>query len=303
MADFVSDFWNWFVIITTVLSIVACWWFVISQSKKGQLSGEVESTGHVWDEDIQEMNNPLPRWWLIMFYITLVFGSVYLALYPGLGTFQGLWGWSQKGQYEREVAKADETYGPIFNKFVDQDLVAVADNPEAQEIGKRLFSTYCTQCHGSDAGGARGYPNLTDNESLYGSEPETIKTSIMNGRNGMMPPWGKVIGNEGVFNVTAYIESLSGRKVNVDAVVVAKGREVFSSTCVACHGSDAKGLQMMGAPNLTDDVWLHGGSRKRIMESIELGRQGKMPPHGEFLGEAKVHLLAAYVYSLSKKDK
>ena len=301
MADFVSDFWNWFVIITTVLSIVACWWFVISQSKKGQLSGEVKSTGHVWDEDIQEMNNPLPRWWLIMFYITLVFGSVYLALYPGLGTFQGFLGWSQDGQYQREVAKADETYGPIFNKFSDQDLIAVAADPEAQEIGKRLFSTYCTQCHGSDARGARGYPDLTDNDWLYGGEPETIKTSIMAGRAGIMPPWGEVLGNEGVFDVTAYIESLTGREV--DAVVAVKGKEIFSTTCAACHGPDAKGIPMMGAPNLTDDVWLHGGSRKRIMESIAQGRQGQMPPHAEFLGEAKVHLLAAYVYSLSETDK
>ena len=301
MADFVSDFWNWYVIILSVLSVAACWWLVLSQSKKGQFSGEVKSTGHVWDEDLQEMNNPLPRWWLMMFYITLVFATIYLALYPGLGSFQGLLGWSQKDQYDREVQRAEENYGPIFNKFVDQDLAVVAADPEAQKIGKRLFSTYCTQCHGSDARGARGYPNLTDNDWLWGGEPEAIKTTISDGRIGMMPPWGEIIGNEGVFNVTAYIESLNGREV--DVVVAAKGKETFATTCAACHGPEAKGQPMMGAPDLTDKVWLHGGSNKRIMETISKGRQGEMPPHGEFLGEAKVHLLAAYVYSLSSREK
>ena len=236
-----------------------------------------------------------------MFYITLVFGSIYLVLYPGLGNFQGLLGWSEKGQYDREVQKAEEIYGPLFNRFLGQDLKAVAADPEAQEMGKRLYSTYCTQCHGSDARGALGFPNLTDNDWLYGGEPETIKTSIMNGRNGMMPPWGEILGNDGVFNVAAYIQSLSGREV--DAVVAAKGKETFSTTCAACHGPEGKGTQAMGAPNLTDNVWLYGGSNKRIIESITHGRMGKMPAHAEFLGEAKVHLLAAYVYSLSANKK
>ncbi len=299
MADFVSDFWNWWVIVLTVLGILFCWWLVISQSKKGQISGEVQPTGHVWDETLQEMNNPLPRWWLMMFYITLVFGSVYLILYPGLGSFQGLLGWSEVNQYEREVKKAEETYGPLFNKFLNQDLKAVAADPEALKMGKRLFQTYCTVCHGSDARGARGFPNLTDNDWLYGGDPETIKTTIMNGRQGMMPAWGEILGNEGVFNVAAYVESLSGREV--DPVVAAKGKEIFEKNCVACHGKDAKGTKAMGAPNLTDNIWLHGGSHKRILETITKGRQGKMPAHGEFLGEAKVHLLAAYIYSLSHK--
>lgn len=301
MADFVSDFWNWFVIIITVLSVVFCWFIVLTQAKKGQFEGEVKPTGHVWDETLQEMNNPMPRWWLMMFYITLVFGTIYLVLYPGLGNFQGLLGWSQANQYDREVATAEETYGPLFNRYLEQDLKVVAADPEAHEMGKRLFSSYCIQCHGSDARGARGYPNLTDNDWLYGGDPKTIKATIMSGRSGMMPAWGEIIGNEGVFNVTAYIESLSGR--DVDALVAAKGKEVYATTCAACHGADAKGIQVMGAPDLTDKVWLHGGSNKRIMETISAGRQGVMPPHGEFLGEAKVHLLAAYVYSLSLENK
>ncbi len=299
MADFVNEFWNWFVIVLTVLSMIACWWLVISQSKKGQkpLTGEVKSTGHIWDEDLQELNNPLPRWWLYLFYITLYFGSAYLILYPGLGAFQGLLGWSQLKEYQEEITKAENSYGPIFNKFVDQDLNIVANDPEAREIGKRLFSTYCTQCHGSDARGARGYPNLIDNDSLYGHDPETIKTSIMKGRNGVMPAWKQILGNEGLFNVTAYIQSFRGKEA--DLVTVAKGKDIFSKNCAACHGADATGIQALGAPNLIDDIWLYGGSNKRIMESIAQGRQGQMPPHSEFLGEAKVHLLAAYVYWLS----
>ncbi|MFK8068935.1 MAG: cytochrome-c oxidase, cbb3-type subunit III [Gammaproteobacteria bacterium] len=302
MADFVNEFWNWFVIISTIISVLACWWLVLSQSKKGQKSstGDVESTGHIWDEDLQELNNQLPRWWLYMFYITLYFGSAYLILYPGLGDFQGLLGWSQVKEYEDEVADAEKSYGPIFNKFVDQDLKTVAADPEAQEIGKRLYSTYCTQCHGSDARGARGYPNLVDNDSLYGSDPDTIKTSIMNGRNGVMPAWEQTLGNEGVFSVTAYIESFRGKEI--DPVIASQGKTIYMTTCAACHGAEATGTQALGAPNLKDDIWLYGGSNKRIMESVAKGRQGQMPPHGEFLGEAKVHLLAAYIYRLSNNN-
>jgi cytochrome c oxidase cbb3-type subunit 3 len=299
MADFVSNFWNWFVIVLVVLSIAFCWIIILSQSRKGQQSGEVKTTGHVWDENLQEMNNPIPRWWVWMFYITLIFSTIYLALYPGLGTFQGFFGWSSKGEYQAELDKAEEIYGPQFNRFLGEDLTAVATDPEALQMGKRLYATYCTQCHGSDARGARGYPNLTDNDWLYGGEPETIKTTLAKGRQGMMPAWGEVIGNEGVFNVSAYVQSLSGREV--DPIVAAKGAEIFKTNCAACHGPEGKGLQAMGAPNLTDKVWLYGGSTKRIRESISKGRSGKMPAHGEFLGEAKVHLLAGYIYSLSQK--
>jgi len=301
MADFTSNFWSWFIIIVTVLSILFVWLLVITQSKKGQMSGEIQSTGHVWDENIQELNTPMPRWWLIMFYMALVFGTIYLALYPGLGAFKGLLGWSETGQYDREMQKAEKTYGPLFNRFLGQDLKTVAADPEANKMGERLFSTYCTQCHGSDARGARGFPNLTDNDWLYGGDPKTIETTILHGRNGMMPAWGKIIGNEGVFNAAAYVQSLSGR--DVDPVAAAKGKKIFSTTCAACHGADAKGTQAMGAPNLTDKIWLHGGSDKRIKETITKGRQSHMPAHEEFLGKAKVHLLAAYVYSLSHQKK
>ncbi len=232
-----------------------------------------------------------------MFYITLFFGIGYLLLYPGSGVFGGAFKWSETGQYDQEMRVAEQKYGPLFEKYRTQELAAVAANPEALNMGKRLFMTYCTGCHGSDAGGGPGYPNLRDSDWLYGGEPEQIKASIMNGRSGAMPAWGAMLGQEGVFNVSEYVISLSGRKASADAA--AAGKEKFQQVCAACHGADGKGNQALGAPNLTDNIWLYGGSQAAIMKTISEGRNGRMPAHGEFLGEAKVHLLAAYIWSLS----
>jgi cytochrome c oxidase cbb3-type subunit 3 len=195
------------------------------------------------------------------------------------------------------MKKADEKYGPLFDKYRTQDLRKVAQDPDALKIGKRLYMTYCTNCHGSDAGGGPGYPSLRDGDWLYGGEPEMIKTSILNGRSGLMPAHAAMLGPEGVFNVSEYVLSLSGRKVNANAA--AAGKEKFDTVCAACHNKDGKGNKLLGAPNLTDTVWLYGGSQAAVMKTISEGRQGNMPAHGEFLGEAKVHLLAAYIYSLS----
>lgn len=257
-----------------------------------------DDTTHVWDGDLKEYNNPLPRWWLGMFYITLIFGIVYLALYPGLGTYQGIFGWSSQQSYEAEMAQAEETYGPLFAKYQSQDLIAVSQDAQARKMGERLFLNYCSTCHGSDARGARGFPDLRDNDWLWGSDAETIKLSILDGRRGSMPAWGGPLGGaEGVANMTDYVLSLSGREHDADAA--AKGEAQFNIFCVACHGVDAKGNTAMGAPNLTDKIWLHGASRIRISESIDKGRQGIMPAHRNFLGDAKVHLIAAYIYGLS----
>jgi cytochrome c oxidase cbb3-type subunit 3 len=300
MHDFVSEFWSWYIIIPTVLGIIGCFVLLVKLSG-GRIDPdkEAETMGHVWDEDLEELNNPLPMWWLYMFHFTIIFGVIYLILYPGLGTYEGVLGWTQTSQYQDELDTAAEKYDPIFNKFAEQDLVAVSQDPEANTIGKRLYATYCTQCHGSDARGARGYPNLTDDDWLWGGKPEDIKKTIMEGRFGGMPAWQEVIGTEDVFNVTEYVRSLSGQEGN--RVVIAKGKEIFTTNCAVCHGADAKGNYMFGAPNLTDNKWLYGGSQKRVLESVSKGRGGVMPPHGEFLGEAKVHLLAAYVYSLSQE--
>ena len=301
MPDFTSSFWPWFIGITTVISIIALIFFVLKLSGRKKSPGDqAESVGHIWDGDLHELNNPLPRWWLNLFLITLFWGCVYLFLYPGLGSYAGYLGWTQTKQYENEVEKANLLYGPIYEKFHNEDIKALARNTEALTIGKRLFSTYCTTCHGSDAGGARGFPSLRDSEWLYGGEPDNIKTTILNGRNGAMPPWGESLSESDIFNVAEYIRTLGG--LSADAQVAAKGAKVFTTYCTVCHGADGRGNQDLGAPDLTNDIWLYGGSQKRIIESITYGRNGVMPSHKNFLGDAKVHLLAAYVYSLSHRE-
>ena len=298
MADFTSSFWSWFITVVVLVGILAM--FVLNRwmSEPGRKDSEKAKTmGHVWDEDLEEYNNPLPRWWLNLFYVTLVFGLGYVILYPALGSFAGVLVWSEKGQYEKEIEAANAQFNPLYERYMKEDLKTLATNRDALKTGERLFINYCTGCHGSDAGGGPGYPNLRDDDWLYGGDPQVIKASIMNGRTGGMPAWGAVLGPEGVANVAEYVMSLGGRKVNEAAV--AAGKEKFQQLCVACHGPEGKGNVAMGAPNLTDNVWLYGGSKKTIMESIEKGRAGRMPAHAEFLGEAKAHLLTAYVFSLS----
>jgi len=253
--------------------------------------------GHVWDENLEEYNNPLPNWWRWLFYITIVFGLVYLVLYPGLGKFAGTFKWTSTGQYEVEQARAAERYGPLFDTFVAMDIPAVAADPRARETGQRLFLNYCAQCHASDARGSRGFPNLADNDWLYGGDPATIKATIVNGRNGIMPPLGAVLGDEGVKDTAHYVLSLSG--LTHDSLLASRGKALFATNCVVCHGADGKGNPALGAPNLTDKVWLYGGGETTISETIRAGRNNKMPAWGEFLGDAKTHVLAAYVWGLS----
>ena len=302
MADFTSSFWNWYIIIPTIGGIIGCFllvrWLSGDTAKPGE---KAKSMGHVWDENLEEFNNPLPRWWLNLFYITLVFGLVYLVLYPGLGSFPGLLDWTSAGQYQREVDVADASYGPLFTKYREMPVVALAAVPEAHKMGERLFVNYCSVCHGSDARGARGFPNLRDNDWLYGGSPEQIEQTVLNGRSGVMPAWQDALGgDQGVADVVQYVLSLSGRDVNQAA---GRGKEKFQTICASCHGADGKGNQALGAPNLTDNIWLYGGSEKVVTETIAKGRNGQMPAHKEFLGEDKVHLLAAYVYSLSTGEQ
>jgi cytochrome c oxidase cbb3-type subunit 3 len=307
MSDFTSDFWAVYISLITVVSIIACavllYTFTTKRVVKGEQAG---TTGHTWDEDLAEWNNPLPRWWMWMFYITIVFSVVYLALYPGLGTFTGIFGWSSEKQYDDEQKQAAALYGPIYDKYLKQDVKQVAADPAARAIGQRLFLTYCAQCHGSDAGGAKGIPNLRDNDWLYGGDPETIKASITNGRNGVMPPMGAAIGgDEAVKDVMNYVLSLSGRKH--DEQRAARGKVKFV-ICSACHGPEGKGNQVLGAPNLTDSIWEYGGSESTIIETIQKGRGtnlvaggvSMMPAHKNLLDASKIHLLTAYVYSLSQ---
>jgi cytochrome c oxidase cbb3-type subunit 3 len=305
-----SQFWSLWIIILTVANILGCLWLIRwTMKRRAGEAAQGDVTGHTWDGDLQEYNNPLPRWWLWLFYFTLVFAAGYLALYPGLGKFGGFLGWSsgntlgaEGSQYQGEMAAAAEKYDPIYQQYAAVAVADLASNPEyaeAREMGKRLFLTYCMQCHGSDAGGVRGFPNLTDDDWLWGGSEEQIRVSIAAGRNGVMPAHGH-LDDATIDNLANYVASLSGR--NADATKVAAGQQAFTSSgCVACHGMDGKGNQILGAPNLTDSTWLYGASLGTIKQSIKGGRNGIMPAHQELLGDDKVHLLTAYVYSLSQQ--
>lgn len=291
-----STFWNWFVIVLTVVNILACWWLLMwTRGVSGKEEGTT-TTGHDWD-GLREYNNPLPRWWLNLFNITIVFAIVYLVLYPGLGNFKGLKNWTELGQYSEEMSKAAEVEQAVFGRFKDMDPAALMADREAQEIGRRLFANNCAMCHGSDARGAPGFPNLTDNDWLYGGSFDQIFTSITKGRNGVMPPKGGAnLDEEGVRAVVAYVQQLSGQQS--DPELAAKGKPSFM-ICSACHGADGKGNQLIGAPNLTDDIWLYGGDAATLTETITNGRNGKMPAHESILSEERRRVLAAWVKSLS----
>ncbi len=302
MADFTSEFWNIYVALLTIIGIVGCAVLLWSQSSvKGaalkSVDGKVGTTGHIWDEDLTELNTPMPRWWMWLFYLTIAFGIGYLWLYPGLGSYKGSLGWTSAKEHKEELAKAEKEYGPLFDKYKGQDLRAVAADPQAHAIGERLFLTYCAQCHGSDARGNKGFPNLTDKDWLYGGEPDTIKQTIMKGRHGVMPPMGAAVGSEkDIENVAQYVLSLSDS--THDPIKSVMGKSKFGA-CIACHNAGGKGNQLLGAPNLSDKTWLYGGSAETIMETIRKGRNNTMPAFEDFLGEGKVHVLAAYVWGLS----
>jgi cytochrome c oxidase cbb3-type subunit 3 len=297
MSDFINEFWNWFIVILTILSVTGCALLLYSQSVHRVEPGGDGTTGHVWDGDLTELNTPMPRWWMWLFYLTIVFGFGYLALYPGLGSYAGSLGWKSSGAYQEELKVADAEYGPLFARYANTDLKEVAADPQAHAIGERLFLTYCAQCHGSDARGSKGFPDLTDKDWLHGGEPSVIKTTIMNGRNGQMPPMGAALGSDkDIENVAHYVKSLSGAVA--DPIKVSFGKPKFAA-CAACHGAGGVGNQAIGAPNLSDKTWLYGGSSESIMETIRKGRNNTMPAFHDFLGEPKVHVLAAYVWSLS----
>ncbi|WP_410498381.1 cytochrome-c oxidase, cbb3-type subunit III [Chitinibacter sp. S2-10] len=303
MTDFTSSFWGYFIAAIAILGIVFCAYVLLTQMKVKLKKGEkAQVTGHVWDGDLEEYNNPLPGWWVGMFVLTIVFAVGYLALYPGLVVFGNAKGWTQEGQHQEEVAKADAKYQALYDKYLAMPVTAVAQDKEANEMGKRLFQTYCVQCHGSDARGAKGFPNLTDHDWLYGGSPEKIQQTIATGRKGQMPAFGAAFGEEKVRDVANYVLKISGNPA-FNEVRASRGAETFKQVCVACHGAEGKGSQTIGAPNLTDKTWLYGGSEATIVETVTNGRINQMPAWKEFLGDGKVHLLSAYVYGLSQDKK
>jgi cytochrome c oxidase cbb3-type subunit 3 len=299
MSDFTSNFWAIFVAAVTIISILACLLLLWFSGKAKAMTASDNTTGHVWDGDLREMNNPLPRWWAWLFVITIVFAFVYLALYPGLGTYGGKLGWTSTGQHQAEVDKGNAEVAPLYAKFAAMTAEDVSKDPQAMAIGERLFMNNCAQCHGSDARGNKGFPNLADNDWLGGGTPEIIKTNITKGRIGMMPPMAAAVGTaDDVKNVAQYVLSLSGSPH--DSVQAALGKSKFA-VCAACHGMDGKGNQALGAPNLTDDIWLHGYGEAAIIAMVNNGKTNQMPAQADKLTEAQIHVLASYVWSLSNK--
>ena len=299
-----TSFWNWYITILSLGTLLALTWLIFA-TRKGQRPDTTDQTmGHTFD-GIEEYDNPLPRWWFMLFLGTLIFGALYLVLYPGLGTWKGVLpgyegGWTQVGQWQREMDRANEQYGPLYAKFAAMPVAEVAKDEQALKMGARLFASNCSVCHGSDAKGAYGFPNLTDHDWLYGGQADTIKTTIMGGRQAAMPAWKDILGEEGIKNVAGYVRSLSGLK-NPEGLDIAAGQKTFATNCAACHGAEGKGTQAMGAPNLTDGTWLYGSSFAQVQQTLRFGRNGMMPAQKDMLGNDKVHLLAAYVYSLSQK--
>lgn len=291
-----------FIIVLTIANIAGALWLLWwTRRSPGEASSTEHTTGHVWDGDLVELNNPLPRWWLWLFIITVVFALAYLVLYPGFGKFTGTLGWTSQKEHEEQFRRNAQRIEQVLAPYATANVLDLSNDPAALNIGRNLFLNNCATCHGSDGGGAPGFPNLGDRDWLWGGDPETVMASIANGRTGVMPPWGEVLGPSGVENVLAYVLSLQGRKLEVGNVKA--GEKKFAELCAACHGVDGKGNPALGAPNLTDGVWLHGGSLAAVRESIEKGRIGAMPAHATRLGETRVKLLAAYVLSLGRQTE
>ncbi|UZD53868.1 cytochrome-c oxidase, cbb3-type subunit III [Caldimonas aquatica] len=296
MSDFFSNGWSVFIAVTTVVSIAACLLLLIVASKRKVMAGD-NTTGHVWDGDLRELNNPLPRWWMGLFVLTIVFAAAYLVFYPGLGSYQGKLGWSQATQYQAEMEKARAQIEPLYARFEGMNAEQLVQDPQAMAIGERIFVNNCAQCHGSDARGSKGFPNLTDTDWLYGGNHETIMESIAKGRHGVMPPMAAAVGGaQDVRNVAHYVLSLSGSPHN--AIAAQLGKAKFGA-CAACHGADGKGNQALGAPNLTDKVWLHGWGEQAIINIITNGKDNQMPAHADKLTPAQIRVLAAYVWGFS----
>lgn len=309
MNQFTSPGWAYWIGGVTIVSIIGLFLFLrgtakqtVFRNKEGQV---IATTGHVWDGDLQEFNNPLPRWWMGLFILTLVFAIVYLILYPGLAFWNGTLGFTSAKMYQAESAAYEKRIEPIYAQYMKTSIPDLAKNPQAMATGQRMFLTYCAQCHGSDAGGSKGFPNLTapgEKSWLYGNQPDTVVQTITEGRQGMMPPMAAAIGGQGgVVAVANYVRSLSG--LSHDAALAAKGKPLFATACAGCHGAGGTGNQVLGAPNLTDQYWLFGSNLQTIEQTIQDGRNGHMPAQKNNLEPEKIHVLAAYVYGLSHGQK
>jgi len=295
-----STFWNWFVAVLTIVSIAGIVWLLIATARS-KASDLQETTGHVWDEDISELNHPLPLWWLGLFLISVIFGGLYLAFYPGLGVTAGTLAWTSAKEVQADLTENNRKLEAVFAQFRDTPIEQLQNDAKALEFGHNVFANNCAVCHGSDARGAKGYPNLADNDWLYGGTADSILTTILKGRQGVMPPLGAALGDQGVDEVANYVLSLSGRKA--DEQLAAAGKTRYMTICIACHGPEAKGNPLVGAPNLSDDIWLYGGSLEDIKTSIRNGRSGQMPTWEPILGRDRARLVAAWVLAQSSAPR
>jgi cytochrome c oxidase cbb3-type subunit 3 len=288
--------WSWFIALVSLANVAGILWLLFANSRATIGKTAAPDTGHIWDGDLTELNNPQPRWWLWLFVISIFWGLGYLVLYPGLGRYAGTLGWTSQNQYVAEVRAASELQAPRYARFAALSLEQLAQDPDAMGEARSLFANGCAGCHGSDARGALGFPNLTDNDWLYGNAPDTLLTTIGAGRMGVMPGWQAVLGDAGVAEVVAYVQSLSGTPENPGLLQAGAAR--YAAFCVACHGADGHGNPVLGAPSLADDIWLYGGDAATLRTSIAAGRQNQMPAHEALLGKDRVRLMAAYVLRL-----
>ncbi|WOJ93899.1 cytochrome-c oxidase, cbb3-type subunit III [Congregibacter variabilis] len=290
-----TSFWSGWVIVLTIVTLILVTWLLFANRKRHAV--DEKTTGHVYD-GIEEWDNPLPGWWFAMFVITIIWGIGYLIAYPGMGNFPGVLGWSSVTQHEQEVAVADEKFRAMRDKYLAMSIEEIYQDPKVRKMGMRIYGNNCSQCHGLDAAGALGFPNLADDDWLYGGSADAIKHTLVNGRRAAMPPWESILGEDGIAEATAYVLSLNSREA--DPKLVQAGEKHYQTYCVACHGPEAKGNTLMGAPNLTNGIWLYGGSQEQIAHSLRVGRNGVMPAFANTLSEDKIHLVAAYIYGLSK---
>jgi cytochrome c oxidase cbb3-type subunit 3 len=290
-----TSFWSGWVIVLTGITLVLIIWLLFANRKRTPV--DEKTTGHEYD-GIEEWDNPLPGWWFAMFLITIVWGIGYLIAYPGLGNFPGALGWTSVGQHEQEVEVAEAKYRAMRDRYLAMPIEEIYTDPKVRNMGMRIYGNNCSQCHGLDAAGALGFPNLTDSDWLWGGTPADLEYTLINGRQAAMPAWEAILGDRGIQEATAYILQLNNR--DADPQLAAAGQRHFQTYCVACHGPEGKGNPMLGAPNLTNGIWLYGGSAEQIAHSLRVGRNGQMPAFGQQLGEDKIHLLVAYIYGLRR---
>jgi cytochrome c oxidase cbb3-type subunit III len=297
--EFSSGFWPIYVAVLSLISIAACALLLWMAGRKKIAARSDNTTGHVWDGDLVEMNNPLPRWWVGLFVLTIVFALIYLVLYPGLIVSDGTLRWTQIGEYSADVKQAEDAERPLYAQFMSKPPEQLVSDMKAMAVGERLYMNNCAQCHGSDARGSKGFPNLTDKDWLWGGAADRIKETITKGRNGVMPPMAVSVGTgEEVRNLAHYVLSLSDSAHN--NLYAQFGKAKFT-VCAACHGVDGKGNTALGAPNLTDGVWLHGVGEEAIVAMVNSGKNNVMPAWESRLTEAQIHVLTGYVLSLAAK--